>query len=85
MEMSFYRITQNKKYDFATLHNWGCTFHCPFCSYKLRSGSDGRPGFAVPAPKKFLSVAEIKKVLSDLQPEKVYFMGGGVDAAARVN
>lgn len=74
--MAFHRITYHPEYKFATLHNYGCTFRCSFCSYKLRSGSDGRPGFAVPAPKKFLSVAEIKKVLSDLQPEKVYFMGG---------
>ena len=74
--MSFYRITWNEKYDFATLHNWGCTFHCPFCSYKLRSGADGRPGFAEPKPVRFLSVEEQKKALRKISPGKVYFMGG---------
>ena len=71
--MSFYRITHNEKYDFATLHNWGCTFHCPFCSYKLRGG---RSGFAYPKPERFLSVEEQKRVLQELHPGKVYFMGG---------
>lgn len=71
--MSFYRITQNKKYDFATLHNWGCTFHCPFCSYKLRGG---KSGFAYPKPERFLSVEEQKTALRNANPGKVYFMGG---------
>ncbi len=71
--MSFYRITQNKKYDFVTLHNWGCTFHCPFCSYKLRGG---KSGFAYPKPERFLSVEEQKEVLQKAGPGKVYFMGG---------
>lgn len=71
--MSFYRITQNKKYDFVTLHNWGCTFHCPFCSYKLRGG---KSGFAYPKPERFLTVEEQKDVLLKEKPGKVYFMGG---------
>ena len=71
--MSFYRITQNKKYDFATLHNWGCTFRCPFCSYKLRGGESG---FAYPKPERFLSVTEQKNALLQAKPGKVYFMGG---------
>ncbi len=74
--MAFYRITYHEQYKFATLHNYGCTFHCSFCSYKLRSGADGRPGFAMPRPQKYLTIDEIKNVLLDLQPEKVYFMGG---------
>ncbi len=74
--MSFYRITWNEKYDFATLHNWGCTFHCPFCSYKLRSGAIGRPGFAEPKPERFLSVEEQKAALQSVHPGRVYFMGG---------
>ena len=74
--MAFYRITYHEKYNFATLHNWGCTFSCPYCSYKLRSGAEGRPGFAVPAPKRYLSMDEIKSVLLDLRPGKLYFMGG---------
>jgi pyruvate formate lyase activating enzyme len=74
--MAFYRITYNEKYNFATLHNWGCTFCCPFCSYKLRSGENGRPGFAEPKPSKFLSIEEQKECLLELKPEKVFFMGG---------
>ena len=74
--MAFYRITWNEKYDFATLHNWGCTFRCPFCSYKLRSGENGRPGFAEPKPERFLSVDEMKEALRRVSPGKVYFMGG---------
>ncbi len=74
--MSFYRITWNEKYDFATLHNWGCTFQCPFCTYKLRSGADGRPGFAEPRPRRFLTVDEQKAALRQVHPGKVYVMGG---------
>ncbi len=74
--MAFYRITWNEKYQFATLHNWGCTFHCPFCSYLLRSGAEGRPGFASPKPGKFLTVEEQQQALRKVQPKKVYFMGG---------
>ena len=82
--MAFYRITYNEKYDFATLHNWGCTFRCPYCSYKLRSGAAGRPGFATPKPEKFLSVAEQKKALLEVHPSKVYFMGGEPSVAAEL-
>lgn len=82
--MAFYRITYNEKYDFATLHNWGCTFRCPYCSYKLRSGAEGRPGFATPKPENFLSVAEQKKALLEVRPSKVYFMGGEPTVAAEL-
>jgi len=74
--MSFYRITYHESLHFATLHNYGCTFHCPFCSYKLRSGADGTPGLSWPAPKGFLTAAEIKEALHSVSPEKVFFMGG---------
>ena len=79
--MSFYRITHNQKYDFATLHNWGCTFHCPFCSYKLRGG---RSGFAYPEPERFLTVEEQKAALSGVRPGKVYFMGGEPTVAKEI-
>lgn len=74
--MSFYRITSHKSLHFATLHNYGCTFRCCFCSYRLRSGADGAPGLSYPPPKRFLSVAEIEAALRKAAPEKVYFMGG---------
>lgn len=74
--MAFYLITYNKKYSFATLHNWGCTFHCPFCSYKLRGGADSKPGFMTPKPSSFLSIEDIKAALQELRPDTVYFMGG---------
>ena len=38
--MAFHKITYHEQYKFATLHNYGCTFRCSFCSYKLRSGAD---------------------------------------------
>ena len=79
--MSFYRITHNEKYDFATLHNWGCTFHCPFCSYKLRGG---KSGFANPKPERFLSVEEQKETLQRVCPGKVYFMGGEPTVAREI-
>lgn len=74
--MAFYKITYNEKYRFATLHNYGCTFRCPVCSYKLRSGSEGKSGFAYPAPTGFLSIAEIEQTLSSVDIDTVYFMGG---------
>lgn len=74
--MAFYQITYNEKYNFATLHNWGCTFHCTFCSYKLRGGAESRPGFMTPKPDTFLKTADIKQTLTELQPDTVYFMGG---------
>lgn len=74
--MAFYQITYNKKYDFATLHNWGCTFRCPFCSYKLRGGADSKPGFMTPKPASFLTTEEIKTVLSGQRPKTVSLMGG---------
>lgn len=83
--MAFYRITWNEKYSFATLHNWGCTFRCPFCSYKLRSGANGRPGFADPKPERFLTVPEMKASLRAVAPSKVYFMGGEPTVASELD
>ncbi len=74
--MAFYRITWNEKHRFATVHNYGCTFRCSFCSYKLRSGAEGKPGLAFPTPKKFLSDDEVKAALKSVPAEAVYFMGG---------
>ncbi len=82
--MSFSRVTWNPQYDFATLHNWGCNFHCPFCSYKLRSGAAGRPGFAAPKPERFLTVQELKDALLSVKPGKVYFMGGEPTSAPEI-
>lgn len=74
--MAFYKITFNKKHSFATVHNYGCTFRCPVCSYKLRSGKNGRPGRAHPEPERFLDAGEIKEVLRGLPVDNLYFMGG---------
>lgn len=83
--MAFYRITWNEKYNFATLHNYGCTFKCSFCSYKLRSGAAGRPGFAEPRPEKFLSVEAQKATLLRLHPAQIYFMGGEPTIAPEID
>ena len=74
--MAFYKITHNPKYRFATLHNYGCTFRCPVCSYKLRSGENGRAGHAFPRPKQFLDADEIKQKLMQVDIETLFFMGG---------
>ncbi|MGD1060583.1 MAG: radical SAM protein [Methanomassiliicoccales archaeon] len=76
MNLAFHSITYNDKYRFATLHNYGCTFRCAVCSYKLRSGADGVPGLSFPRPERMLTVAEIEKALRSVPLEKVYFMGG---------
>jgi len=74
--MAFHKVTYNEKYRFATLHNKGCTFRCPVCSYKLRSGADGAPGLGFPAPERFLSREELKQALRSVPVDKVFFMGG---------
>ncbi len=74
--MPFHKITFNAKHRFATLHNYGCTFRCPVCSYKLRGGPDALPGHSVPKPERFLSVEEMKDALRPLAVERVFFMGG---------
>lgn len=74
--MPFHRITHHPKFRFATLHHYGCTFRCPFCSYKLRSGADGTPGLSFPKPSRFLAVPAIEAALRGVEIDKIYFMGG---------
>lgn len=74
--MVFYKITYNDKYRFATLHNYGCTFHCAVCAYRLRSGADGPPGLSFPRPERFLTVDQMKQALLSVPLDKVSFMGG---------
>jgi pyruvate formate lyase activating enzyme len=82
--MAFYKITYHEKYLFATLHNYGCTFRCPVCSYKLRSGAGGIPGHAHPRPNRYLTVPEMKEALCSIRVEKVFFMGGEPTVAAEL-
>jgi pyruvate formate lyase activating enzyme len=74
--MPFFKITHNPKYGFATLHNYGCTFRCPVCSYKLLSGADGKPGFSHPKPAGFLTLGQIQSSLRSLPIKTLRFMGG---------
>jgi pyruvate formate lyase activating enzyme len=74
--MAFYKVTYHEQYRFATVHNFGCTFRCSTCSYKLRSGANGKPGLAYPEPERFLETQEIQDTLRQLAVGKVYFMGG---------
>jgi pyruvate formate lyase activating enzyme len=74
--MAFYKVTYNSKHRFATVHNYGCTFGCPICSYKLVSGAGGTPGLAYPRPERFLTNAEVKDALRSVSPGTVNFMGG---------
>ncbi|MGA2068948.1 MAG: radical SAM protein [Thermoguttaceae bacterium] len=74
--MAFFKITYNAKHRFATLHNFGCTFRCGVCSYKLRSGAEGTAGQSVPRPTRFLPVEEMQSALRSVPIDKVFFMGG---------
>lgn len=74
--MAFYKLTYNEQHRFATVHNYGCTFRCPTCSYKLRSGPTGKPGLAYPGPERYLETEEIKEALRCLPIMNLYFMGG---------
>jgi len=74
--MAFYKITYNEKHRFATLHNYGCTFRCPVCSYKLRSGENGKAGHAYPRPKQFLKADEIRQTLMQVSVDTLNIMGG---------
>jgi pyruvate formate lyase activating enzyme len=74
--MSFFKITYNRKHRFATLHNFGCTFRCDVCSYKLRSGVNGLPGQIHPRPERFLTVEQMKTALRSVSIDTVFFMGG---------
>jgi len=83
--MAFYKVTYNEKYLFATLHNFGCTFRCAICSYKLRSGPDGMSGQVFPRPEQFLDVEQMEHALRSVPVEKVYFMGGEPTLAAELD
>jgi pyruvate formate lyase activating enzyme len=74
--MAFYKVTYNRKHDFATVHSYGCTFRCPVCSYRLMSGPDGIPGLVYPEPEKYLTNDEVKDALLSVSPSAVHFMGG---------
>ena len=74
--MPFYKITHHAVRRFATLHNFGCTFRCPVCSYKLRSGAEGIPGQSFPRPDRFLTVEEMKNALRQVQIDQLFVMGG---------
>jgi len=74
--MAFYKITYNQQHGFATIHNYGCTFHCPTCSYKLRSGAEGTPGLAFPKPERYLKTQDIKETIRRLPIKSLNFMGG---------
>lgn len=74
--MAFYKLTFNQKYRCATVYNYGCTFRCPVCSYKLRSGITGAPGQSFPRPEMFPVLTEFKKALAELAIDRVSIMGG---------
>lgn len=82
--MAFYKITYNQRHGFSTVHNYGCTFHCPTCSYKLRSGAAGKPGLAFPQPERYLETKEIKEAIRGLPIKNLNFMGGEPTLAANL-
>lgn len=82
--MAFYKITYHQRYRFATLHNFGCTFRCCVCSYRVRSGVRGVPGQLHPRPRRFLSVDEMKRTLRSVPVAQVNFLGGEPTLAAEL-
>jgi len=74
--MPFYKITHHAERKFATLHNFGCTFRCPVCSYKLRSGANGISGQSFPRPDQFLTIEEMKNALRQIKIDQLFIMGG---------
>lgn len=62
-----YKITYSKEFKRANLHNCGCNFNCAWCSYKLKKADK---------EKKFLTPTEIKKILANLDIDRVHFVGG---------
>lgn len=74
--MSFHKVTYNARHRFATVHNYGCSHRCPICSYRLRSGPQGRPGLSFPRPERFLRLEEIHAALRRVTVDKLFVMGG---------
>jgi len=65
--MTIYKITYSKIFRRANIYNYGCNFNCTWCSYKLKNGGK---------PKKFLGIDQIKRILSELDIERIHFLGG---------
>lgn len=74
--MPFHKVTYNARHRFATVHNYGCSHRCPICSYRLRSGPQGRPGLSFPRPERFLPLEEIQAALRGVAVDKLFVMGG---------
>ena len=74
--MAIYKISYSKKYKRANIHNHGCNFNCPWCSYKLQHS---------PKPCKFLTLNEIKEVLSELDIDRVHLVGGELTTYPRLS
>ncbi len=63
----FYKVTYNRKFKRANVHNYGCNFRCRGCSYKLKNcGQKIKP----------IGLEKIKKALKKLDIERVHFVGG---------
>ncbi|MEM2944050.1 MAG: radical SAM protein [Methanomassiliicoccales archaeon] len=64
--MAIYRITFSREYGRVSLYNWGCNFSCKGCCYSILS---------IPNEKK-IPLERVKKVLLELNPTRVHFLGG---------
>jgi len=65
--MVIYKISYSRNYKRANIHNIGCNFNCPWCSYKL----NGKKHFP-----KILRVNDIKNILNGFEVDRVHFVGG---------
>lgn len=70
---SIYKITYSTPNRRACLYSRGCPFRCRGCAYKLRQ---------VERPQRFLTLEQIRSVLSELEGlQRVHFLGGDPSAS----
>ncbi|MFH2068341.1 MAG: radical SAM protein [Candidatus Omnitrophota bacterium] len=67
--MPFHKITYSEQFRRICVYNRGCNFRCLTCVYQVKTPS---------APEKFLSRAEVQKILLEYRDRtsRVHFLGG---------
>ncbi|NYT11878.1 MAG: radical SAM protein [Methanomassiliicoccales archaeon] len=65
--MAIHKVTYNPDYRRGNVHNHGCGFKCTWCSYRLKERE---------MPCRFLHDDEVKTALSNLDVDRVHFIGG---------
>ena len=65
--MPIVKVTHNPIYRRANVHNHGCNFSCPWCSYRLKDNS---------TPERYIDDLKVKNALDKLDVDRVHFVGG---------